>query len=145
MLLCLLGALFVYQVSLGTYTWTYIAEVGNEKNQALGSVFLWGVIQSLVVNYLFDYLGDAGTFWMYGGFSVVTGILVLIFMRETQGLTQEQTKLLYVPDRLRVRVQNVSTIEDPRQKPGYDKTIANTITRSTLLHDADSPLVDSKE
>ena len=29
---CLLGALFTYQVTLGTYTWTYIAEVGNEKN-----------------------------------------------------------------------------------------------------------------
>ena len=82
-LICLLASLFVYQISLGTYTWTYIAEVGNEKNQALGSVFLWGVVQSLVVNYMFDYMGDAGTFWLYGLFSVVTGILLLIFMRET--------------------------------------------------------------
>ena len=80
---CLLGALFTYQISLGTYTWTYIAEVGTEKAQALGSVFLWGCIQSLFVNYMFDFFGDAGTFWLYGGLSFLIGFLMLIFMRET--------------------------------------------------------------
>ena len=82
---------------------------------------------------------------MYGGFSLLTGVLVLLFMRETKGLTQEETKLLYVPARLRVRVENVSTIDDPRQKPGYDKTISNTISRSTLLYSDENHLIDKKE
>ena len=86
---CLVISLFIYQICLGTYTWVYIAQVGNEKNQALGSLVLWGVVQSLVINYMFDYMGENGTFWLYGGCSIVAGIVMWIYMKETKGLTQE--------------------------------------------------------
>ena len=131
-------SLFIYSVTIGPYTWVYIGEVGNEKMQALGLIFAQGIIQSLTINYMFDYFGENGTFWTFGGCCILAGVLMCIFMKETKGLTQEQTKVLYVPENL-IKVQTVSTVEDPRQRDSYAKNIAGTIvSRKTedeaLLH-----------
>ena len=99
-LYCLLISLFVYQICLGPYTWVYIAEIGNAKSVAMGSIFIWGVVQEFTIQYLFDYMGNDGVFWLFGGLSFLTGIIFCIFMKETKGLTQEQTKVLYVPEHL---------------------------------------------
>ena len=42
-------------------------------------------------------------------------------------------------------MQKVSTVEDPRNEPDYDKTLGNTISRSTALGEAESPLIESKK
>ena len=57
------------------------------------------------------------------------------FMRETRGLTQEQTKVLYVPKRL-LKVETVSTVEDPKDRAFYDAAISATIVRSTTATDS---------
>ena len=46
--------------------WVSKQEVGNEKMQALGLIFAQGIIQSLTINYMFDYFGENGTFWTFG-------------------------------------------------------------------------------
>ena len=143
-LVCLMISLFIYQICLGTYTWVYIAEIGNDKNQALGSLVLWGVVQSLVINYMFDSMGDSGTFWFFGGCSIIAGVIMLFVMKETKGLTQEQAKVLYVPKHL-LKVQNVSTIDDPRARASYDHAIGGTIISRGTTSDSSThtPLVSS--
>ena len=80
---------------------------------------------------MFDSMGENGTFWLYGGCSIIAGILMMIYMKETKGLTQEQCKILYVPTHL-LKVEKVSTIEDPRTRASYDNAIAGTfVSRKT--------------
>ena len=98
-----------------------------------------------MVSYMFDYMGDEGTFWFFGGCSLIAGVAMIFFMKETKGLTQEQTKVLYVPKNL-LKVETVSMVEDPKTRASYDAAIGNTIVRSTTASDSVlSPLVADKK
>ena len=99
-LYCMMIALFICTITIGPYTWVYIGEIGNEKSQSFGLLFAQGLVQSFTITYVIDYIGPNYTFWLFSGCCFIAAILLCIFMKETKGLTQDQTKVLYVPDHL---------------------------------------------
>ena len=55
---------------------------------------------------IFGVLGPHGTFWFYGGVTLVGFIWCLIVLKETRGLTNLQKKTLYMPTNKAAPVSN---------------------------------------
>ena len=84
--------LTTYQASQGSYFWSYVAQVAVDTANSIASMVLWsGVLtMALFSQYLFDELTILGTFYMFFGINSIGGIFVLLFMKETRGLSREQ-------------------------------------------------------
>ena len=97
--------LAIYQLSMGTYMFVYVVQVAEERAQTLGIGVTWFfvTILTLTTNTLFDTLGNAGTFWMFAGLTLAGAVVIQLVVRETKGLTEEQIKQLYVPQRLQMK------------------------------------------
>ncbi|BFT31812.1 hypothetical protein D210916BOD24_29880 [Alteromonas sp. D210916BOD_24] len=85
-----------FAVSLGPVMWAMLAEIFPNQTRAL-AISLVGVINSLtsfLVQFVFPWelanFGAALTFAIYGGFAIVSLILVAKFFPETKGRTLEQ-------------------------------------------------------
>ena len=91
--------LTIYQLSMGTYMFVYVAQVAEERAQTLGIGVTWFFVTvlTLLTNTLFDTLGNAGTFWLFGGLTLIGAIVLQFVIRETKGLTQDEIKRLYWP------------------------------------------------
>ena len=70
--------LFIYQLSMGTYMFVYVVQVAEERAQVLGIGVTWFfvTILTLITNTLFDTLGNAGTFWMFAGLTIVGAVVI---------------------------------------------------------------------
>ena len=70
--------LFIYQLSMGTYMFVYVVQVAEERAQVLGIGVTWFfvTILTLITNMLFDTLGNAGTFWMFAGLTIVGAVVI---------------------------------------------------------------------
>ncbi|MBU2977757.1 sugar porter family MFS transporter [Alteromonas sp. C1M14] len=85
-----------YAISLGPVMWAMLAEIFPNQTRAL-AISLVGVVNALTsfsVQFLFPWelmhLGAAVTFAIYGGFAVISLLLVLTLFPETKGRTLEQ-------------------------------------------------------
>ena len=87
---------------MGTYMFVYVAQVAEERAQTLGIGVTWFFVTvlTLLTNTLFDTLGNAGTFWLFGGLTLIGAIVLQFVIRETKGLSQDEIKRLYWPQRL---------------------------------------------
>lgn len=95
-LLGIIGFVASFAMSLGPVMWAMLAEIFPNQTRAL-AISLVGVINSstsFMVQFVFPWelanFGAAVTFAIYGGFAVVSLILVIKFFPETKGKTLEQ-------------------------------------------------------
>lgn len=135
---CMLISVFIYMATMGPYTYVYCAEIGNEQNQAIGLILGESLILSLTVNYMFDGIGVSGTFFVFAFLSGLVAAILYVYMRETKGLTQEQTKILYVPQHLLKEVQaempeNEHLIDNKTVSGKTVKSIAATTTSASTF------------
>ena len=74
---------------MGTFVFVYIAKVAEERAQTFGIGVTWFFVTviTLTTNTLFDTLGSAGTFWMFGVATIIGAIVIQLVIRETKGLS----------------------------------------------------------
>ena len=70
--------LAIYQLSMGTYMFVYVVQVAEERAQTLGIGVTWFfvTILTLTTNTLFETLGNAGTFWLFAGLTIVGAVVI---------------------------------------------------------------------
>ena len=95
-LLLVLVALALYALSLAPVTWVLLSEIFPNRIRgaamSVSTFALWSAC--FVLTYTFPLLnkglGPAGTFWIYGGISVLGFLFIRSRVRETKGKTLEQ-------------------------------------------------------
>lgn len=87
----------VYQASMGSYFFPYVAQIAVDTANSVASMVLWSgiLVMAAFSNTFFDKLGNAGTFFMFFGINVVGTLYVALFMKETKGKTREEQIRLY--------------------------------------------------
>lgn len=89
-----------FQISLGTVFWVYITEIMIER--AIGVVFFlnWFGFITVVFTlpYMLKLIGIDYTYYLYAGFNFVSGIILMIFMIETKGLTRQEIRMKLYPN-----------------------------------------------
>jgi sugar porter (SP) family MFS transporter len=95
-LICTLGAIGCYAMSLAPVTWVLISEIfPNRIRGAAVSVSvsaLWIACFALTFTFpiLNRVLGPAGTFWLYAGICLIGFVFILTRVRETKGKSLEE-------------------------------------------------------
>ena len=89
--------LCVYQASMGSYFFPYVAQIAVDTANSVASMVLWTgiLVMAAFSNTFFDKLGNAGTFYMFFGINIVGTIYVALLMKETKGKTREEQIGLY--------------------------------------------------
>ena len=95
--------LAIYQLTMGNYMFVYIGSVAEERSASIALFLNWTgtLILMLTTIILFQKLGNEGTFWLFAILTFLGSTLMYFFLREIKGLSQEEVKQLYVPNRLR--------------------------------------------
>jgi len=96
---------FYYIAMLCSVFWIYQPEVLNDNQLGVtaGSFYIFGIVVSLVQEYMVDSLGVDGTFFLFA-FTSFLGIFYLaIFLKESKGLTDREKKELYYPDEFKTK------------------------------------------
>lgn len=106
-----------FEFGPGPIVWLYMSEVMNDKGVSMGTLLNWTLtlIVGSVTPTLFNAIGSGGTFIMFGVFSGIATIFVLLFMKETKGLTEEQVKKLY----LKGSLDNAGEVREFEEKLAY--------------------------
>jgi len=100
-LVCTLGAIGCYAMSLAPVTWVLISEIfPNRIRGAAVSISvsaLWIACFALTFTFpsLNAALGPAGTFWVYSGICFIGFLFIMRFVSETKGRTLEQIEREY--------------------------------------------------
>ena len=107
--------LFSFQNTSGAVTWLYCSEVAVDA--ALGLVGTTGYaiifVVTLTINPLFEAMGQASVFLMFGIISILWAIWMQFKLRETSGgLTDKEKKTLYVPEDLLLNQVEQKSTED---------------------------------
>lgn len=86
-----------YQATIGCYFWNYVAVVSNEAQNSVASVTLWaGVLFfSLTSNTIIKALGQIVIFYSFGGICLFGGLIFILYLKETKGLSKEEMLYLY--------------------------------------------------
>lgn len=90
--------LVAFNIGSGTVTWVYNAEVTVDKAAGfcVCAQFIMTVIYNLTMEYMINSKLQAfGTFFLFGGISVVGFLFHLILVKETRGLSAKEKKTLY--------------------------------------------------
>ena len=90
--------LITYQLSDGSITYLYVAEVVVDG--ALGFCFLALKGTALIISLTTEFIMDSplhpyGAFWLYGGLASIGAVFIFFTMRETKGLSDKEKKELY--------------------------------------------------
>jgi len=99
LLICLMLFLFIYQISLGTYFFTYVAVVGNPSINTIGSATTWFLvlIVSTITPFIISGFGVTITFLIYAATGLCGTTYLFFFMKNIDGLSKEELTLLYAP------------------------------------------------
>ena len=91
--------IFVYQFTLASVAWLYIPEVTVDKATGfcMTSQFIFMLQLSLTFEYQLSSIGIQGNMWLFGGVSLLGFLFMLLFVKESRGLTDRQKKQLYLP------------------------------------------------
>jgi len=85
-----------FEFGPGPIVWLYMGEIMNDKGLSIGAAVNWTLV--LIISLFTPTLMDAsdwGTFLMFGCFNVCGTIFIMLFMKETKGLKDEEVKNLY--------------------------------------------------
>ena len=89
--------LICYQSTMGPTHWIYIPEILTDAQ--FGFVvtihYLNGVEIGLSTEYLIEIMAPSGTFLMFAVITLLGGVFMHLFVKETQGLTDREKKNLY--------------------------------------------------
>lgn len=96
-LLSILGTVATAMTTLNPVTWVYMPEVLNDKQFSFACTvhYLGGMLLSTTTEPLVTYLEPAGAFAVFGGISAAMLLFVVLFVRETSGLSDIEKKNLY--------------------------------------------------
>ena len=89
-----------FSIGTGSVAWVYCSEVTMDKAAGLvaGSMFGTSLIYTVAMEYMMESRMQAhGTFFLFGGVSIVGSIFVLLFIKETKGLSDKEKKRLFTP------------------------------------------------
>ena len=85
LLVCIMLFTFTYQSTLGSYFFVYLAQVGNETINSIGTFITWFTV--LIISWLTPYLiNNLGVTWTFTIFSIcafVAAVYFIIFQRST--------------------------------------------------------------
>ena len=83
-----------FSLTMAGVHWVYIPEILNDSQFGFVMTvhFANGIEIALVSEYLFQYLGTAGTFFMFSVVNLFGFLFVYFFIKETNGLTDKQKK-----------------------------------------------------
>jgi SP family arabinose:H+ symporter-like MFS transporter len=90
-----------FSVSLGPVTWVVIGEIYptriRGRAMAIAAMALWGAdyLVSQTFPSLVEYIGPAGTFWLYGAMAVFGFALTWRYVPETRGQTLEEIEAVW--------------------------------------------------
>ena len=89
--------LFVFQITLGTYSWSYIGAVACDAGLSIGTFILWFwvLILSIFTGEMFDKMQSWGTFLFFGILCAFSTVFFCIQLREIKGLTRDQAQVVY--------------------------------------------------
>jgi MFS transporter, SP family, galactose:H+ symporter len=94
-----------FVIGLASVFWLLIAEIYplklRAKAMSVATIANWSasLITSLSFLTLIQWLGKAGTFWLYGLIGMSTWVLVFFLVPETKGLTLEEIEIGWAKDR----------------------------------------------
>ena len=96
-LICMCLFVLTYQMTNGTVFWVYVAEVVTDSAMGFSVMILMVtlLIQSLGANAFIAAYGITNLFYILGGYQVLTILVVIVWMKETKGLSDEEKKGLY--------------------------------------------------
>jgi MFS transporter, SP family, galactose:H+ symporter len=89
-----------FQMSTGNVSWIYFAEacVDSGMGFVLAAIQGSNILMAFTVSYKIDSaLRFEGTFWLYAGLNLLCVLFLVIFVKETKGLTTHELKNLYIP------------------------------------------------
>jgi len=135
LLICVMVFHISYQISLGSYFFTYIAQVGNPSINTIGVFFTWFwiLIISLITPPLIANLGVSITFWIYSGFAIGGGVYIWFQMRATEGLSKEQIKVLYAAKTQANTSEVGKEIADPTLPESVEMTSAKALIKQSAV------------
>ena len=99
-LISMLFFVFFFQNSSGCITWLYCSEVAVDV--VLGFVGFTGYLVVFILTLTTQFMMNSetlhswGTFWMFGGISVIAAVWFHIYVKETKYLNDKQKKELYM-------------------------------------------------
>ena len=82
-----------FEFAPGPVVWLYMGEIMNEKGLSAGALANWTF--TLVIGLITPTLmspegfGPARTFWLFGFFNILAVAFIMVFMKETRGLSDE--------------------------------------------------------
>ena len=90
-------AVVTFQFTMGSAFWVYASEVIVDSALGLCVFLMFGLLalESLLAIYIIQAIGVATTFYIFGGFQVVSVIILFFHMKETKHLDQITKKNLY--------------------------------------------------
>jgi len=90
-------AVITFQSTLGSACFAYATEVMVDSALGIALMILFGLqaLQSLVDLHVIRAIGIDTTFYIFGGFQIVTVLVLSMKMKETKGLDQITKKNLY--------------------------------------------------
>ena len=80
----------------GCILWLYMAEICNDKATSVNTVvnWMWQIFMSIMTLYFNEWL--KGYIWLlFGSLCTIGFFYILIFMKETRGVPQDQLRQLY--------------------------------------------------
>jgi len=98
-LMSMLSFIFFFQNSSGCITWLYCSEVAVDL--VLGFVGFTGYLVVFILTLTTQFMMESetlhawGTFWLFGGISLVAALWMHAYLKETKGLNDKQKKELY--------------------------------------------------
>ena len=89
-----------YQSTMGPVHWIYIPEICNDDQFRFISTihYLNGVEIALTTEYFMQLIGAKDIFFMFSLITLLGGLFMLKFVKETKGLTDDEKKTLYWPE-----------------------------------------------
>jgi FtsH-binding integral membrane protein len=86
-----------FQLAPGPVTWLYVAESCDSKGVAAGTSvnLLFTLVIALLTNSFLSDLTKNYTFMMFGAFSLMGAFVMLVWGKETKGLSQKELTYLY--------------------------------------------------
>jgi len=92
--------LVFFQLTLGTYGWVYLGQVNCDEGLSISTGVLWVcvLILSLYTNKMFSGLGQVYSFLIFSVISLISFVFFMIFMKETKGLSREESQRVYSKD-----------------------------------------------
>lgn len=95
-----------FEFAPGPILWLYVGEICNDKGASFASFMNWTfvlIISLFTQPMMKSAMGNAGTFIVFGVCNCFAVVFILIFMKETKDLSDEEVKNLYRQDKIEIK------------------------------------------